>query len=423
MLASLISLFAVSMMFVAPEVEAPAQSSSLVDEAALEQSGFVRYWSGRLPLSDGESVRSAYLVDENIYFISDLGGVYAVEAGTGLIRWAINLSEPYLSIYKPHHFRSASDRNVVVFATSSKVNILDRYTGEILASSGLPAAEGSAIIAQPNALFMGSYDGRFYSLYMPRFASNKSIPRWQVVTDGPVTAAPMFDGQGRLVFASRGGKVYACEPEDKTYLWSFDADGPIHGDPVAGPDGVYVASMDRSLYKLEGASGEKLWQSRFPWPLSEGPVFVARTVYQFCEKTGLSAIDSETGKVRWLVDNGRSLAAHSGDRDIVHTTDGYLLMVDHTSGAVLATIGAPSVMACLSNITDNAIYAYSAGGELFCAKPDSVPYLRRQQILAARAQLNQPPKQPDATAVTTGASTDTTQDSDPFRSRWDRPKK
>lgn len=406
-------------------VNAPAiafPESSLANVAALEDAGFRAYWTIQVPLASGESVRSAYLIDENVYVVSDQGLVFSVEAATGLIRWADEVANPQFRIYKPTQYRTIGGRAVVGIVSSSSIKVLDRYSGDHIQEISLPFPEGGPALGFDGKLFMGSYNGRVYSLFPTQRVPNGFVQLWEVATGGAVTTAPIFDNDDNLVFASYGGHVFSCSAVDKTLYWASTVGGAVHAELASDIGGIYVASQDRSLYKLNSNTGAVEWRVRFPWELDEGPAVVARTAYQYSQGQGLTALDADTGSERWKLADGRNLAAHSGERDFVFTTDRRLAVIDHVNGSQIASISAGGAEFAITNVDDDAIYLFGSGGEVLCARPDSVPYLRRQQILAAKKQLNLPPGEA-VEAAPTVSTVPSQEEADPFRSRWDRKKK
>ena len=51
-------------------------------------------------------------------------------------------------------------------------------------------------------------------------------------------------------------------------------------------------------------------------------------------------------------------------------------------------IDADSVIASVTNVRDESVYLLGQDGRVLCAKPVSVPYLRSQEVTAARQRLN-----------------------------------
>ena len=368
-----------------------AGGSPLVNDAALQQAGLVKFWEARLPLAAKDGIRDAYLVDEALYVASIGGSFFSLKADVGLLRWGAKLTEADYRIYPPAHLREGDGAGPVVIPTTTAIFIYDRFSGDLKHRFAPEFAIGSAAVGFDDKLFLGGADGRFYSLRVdPRFPE-RPIKRWEVLAGGPVTATPILYDRDSLLFASQSGSVFSCLAGDKTFRWSFRAEGAINGDPAVDDSGVYVASTDRSLYKLHRGIGTILWRARFPRPLTEGPTVVAQMVYQYCPDHGLTALDAMTGREKWRIEDGRSLAAHSANGDVVFTTGNLLQVVHHENGEVLATVEAPLVLKAVSNTRDGSVYLLGRDGRVLCIRLDDVPYLRRQQVMAARELLNQPP--------------------------------
>ena len=401
---------------------ASTAGSPLVSEAALQQAGFIKFWEAQVPLVADDTIRDAYLVDEALYVVSTGGSIFSLKADVGLLRWGAKLTEADYRIYPPAHLREGDGGGPVVVPTTTAVFIYDRFSGDLKYRFKPEFAIGSAAVGVGNSLFMGGADGKFYSLRFDSRYPERPIKRWEVLAGGPVTATPVLYDRDTLLFASQGGKVFSCLAGDKTLRWSFRTEGAINGDPAVDDSGVYIASTDRSLYKLHGGIGTVLWRARFPRPLTEGPAVVAQTVYQFCPDHGLTVLDAMSGREKWRMEDGRSLAAHSPNGDVVFSTSNLLRVVHHENGEVLATVETPSVFKAVSNSRDGSVYLLGRDGRILCTRLDDVPYLRRQQVMAARQQLNRPPvdesKSPERLPKPFVPQPDPTED-DPLRSKKD----
>ena len=273
-----------------------------------------------------------------------------------------------------------------------------------------------------NTLFAGSSNGRFYSLALSRQRAGRVVTLWEVEAGGPVTATPVLYGGNKLLFASQNGVVFSCIAVGKGFDWAFRTKGSILGDPVVDESGVYVASLDRSLYKIHRGIGREIWRTRFPSPLPDGPIVTAHTVYQFCPDHGLFAVDAANGEEKWVSESARSFVAHSGDRDVLFTRDRRLEVVGHETGDVLQSIDAAPAVVAVSNAQDDAMYLLARDGRVLCARMESAPYLRLQQVQAARERLNLPPLDEAAMAQQGTQDRDDQEDrsGDPLRSRRDR---
>ncbi len=370
----------------------------LLADAELQRVGLARYWQAELPMASGRLLRAGYLVDDALYVTADNGFLYALTADAGLLRWADRVTEPDYTIFPPTHVASSTGKGAALIPTTSGVLLLDRFNGGQLRRFTTPFPTSGPILAGDGRILAGSSDGKFYSLRFDVESGQPPFKLWEVVTDGPITTAPVLVNPGKLVFATQGGSVYACGPADKSFLWQYQTGGAIVSDPVVDPSGVYVASTDRSLYRLDLDTGVPVWRVRMSTPLDSAPVVVAHTVYQYSYRDGLTAFDADTGAEKWRRPEGRWMAAHGTSGDLILTGDERLLLVDHETGSVKGTIAADGVTGVVRNMRDDAAYLLGTNGRVICVRLATSPYLRRQQVAASKQQLNLPPAEASSDA-------------------------
>lgn len=395
------------------------KAEPIVDEAALRDIGLVKYWEARIPLADNDRIEQAYLVDEALYVVTRRGTVFALVAEVGLIRWGSKITAEDYVIFRPTHLFDSTGTGPVAIRTTDRLYVFDRYEGRIIHSSRPDFPVGSAAVGVDDLIFAGSADGRFYASTMNCTQPNRLARVWMVQADGPITAAPALYGGNKLLFASQGGTVYSCVAIDKTLVWRFKTDGAILADPVVDVDGVYVASEDQSLYKIDGNTGRLLWRHRTPSALNTPPAVAGDTVYQFCTGLGLVAIDTGTGRALWTSAQGRSLAARVGDRDFVFTQANRLQAIEHKSGHTIGDIPTVGTVGAVVNTQHDSVYLLGENGTVFCARPIGASHLRPREVSAARRSMNSPPPARAGSGAERAAVDSTTvdRDSDPFRSR------
>jgi len=411
-----------SVVLIATALVHRVSAAPLVDEQALRRAGLCKYWEANLPLTRAEAIERAYLLDNALYVTTTLGKLFAVQADVGLIRWAAPLTKPALVIFKPAHLRQRDGAPLTIVSTTETTFVIDRFTGDVVQRFRPRFRASGPAVGFGDALFMGGMDGRFYSVGWDPGDVFATTVRWEVDVGSAVTASPALYTGPRLVLATSTGRVFCCYAADKALQWSFATGGAILGDPIAEDDGVYIASVDRSLYRLDADRGWLVWRTRFPAPLAEGPVLAGHTVFQFCPGDGLSAVDADTGRIQWRVPNGRTFAAHLGDNPVIFAADGELLVVDRESGASLSRIAADGVFQAVPNGRTDAAYLLSSEGRVLCVRPAEVPYVRLREMASARERLNLPPAEDTAASdLAEGASQETAGPTveDPFRSRAD----
>ena len=403
----------------------PTARRPLVAAADLDRSGLSEFWAARLPFVGDEAIRAAYRVDDAVYVVSTRNRLFSIAAEFGLLRWGIDLTAADFTVHPPSHVRTAAADGPAVVATTSETFVIDRFNGAVLTKFTPPFPVGSPAVAQGSAAFMGSIDRRFYAMHFDASNRGPAIKMWDVMAGGPVTAKPLLLGPETLVFASHSGTVYACLATDKAFQWSYRTGDAVTADPAVDATGVYVASNDRSLYKLSPRTGSVIWRVRFPRPLVEGPIALGNTVFQFCPGEGLAAIDADSGKDRWRNPAVERFAARAGASDVLFTSGQRLLIVHSETGRERAGIPAAGAFDVITNTQDATVYLLGQPNQVMALRLGDDLYLRRQQVMAARRELNLDPlkRAPSEPPVDTARRTDDTDPlaNDPLRSRRDVP--
>jgi outer membrane protein assembly factor BamB len=221
-----------------------------------------------------------------IYFGSDDGNVYAVDAADGHQRW-------------------------------------QRRTGGPVAST--PAIAG-------DFLYVGSYDGKLYALDV-----RTGKPQWKFATGGErrfeakglhgwqpsnQTIADPFDvylsspvvAAGMVYFGSGDGNVYALDALSGALKWQFKTGDVVHASPAYADGTVFIGSFDSYLYALDAKTGTEKWRFHGGEDpaihnqvgFQSSPAVVDGVVYTGCRDSNLYAIDAATGKEKWRFNNGGS---------------------------------------------------------------------------------------------------------------------
>jgi len=398
--------------------ETPVRTASAA--LSIEEGGFVTFWQASLPIGGDEALDSGYLRDDSLYISTDGGTLFALHAETGLLRWGEILTDRAYTIFAPSHIQTADGRGPVVIPTTNQVYVKDRYSGNDMIKFRPSFPVGSPAVGFDGTVLLGSTNGRVYSLGWDRARTAEPIKRWEVETGGPISAAPVLYAPKNLLIASQSGAVFSCQAINKVLAWDYKVAGPILGDPVVDASGAYVASMDRSLYKLNTQSGALLWRTRFPDPLQRGPAVTGQTVYQFTSSQGITALDSMTGEEKWRQPEASQFVSHGASGDVLFAPSDRLLVVDHDSGKLQSTISIPPTRKAVVNPVSDSVYLLGEGGRVLCLRRDKVPYLRRQQVLMTQETLNSPPPRGGRVTTTVTPPKPPPPREDPFRSRRDR---
>ncbi len=153
-------------------------------------------------------------------------------------------------------------------------------------------------------------------------------------------------GSALVYCGVKNGLVLALQSEDGRVAWEFQTRGAVRGKPAMIGSGLFVASSDGCLYRLDPATGKATWDKPFcadagfygdvaAW---QGLVFAASTIDK------IYAIDTATGVFKWEThrDRPRLMSAEGvasptvvGDRVLAGFSDGTLAALDAATGKVL----------------------------------------------------------------------------------------
>ena len=254
----------------------------------------------------------------SLYFGSNDGNLYALDAAKGTVRWK----------FKTH--------------------------GRITSSPAV--ADGR--------VYFGSYDGTFYAI-----DTEHGTPVWKFATGGErrfsgrhlhgaepagevmpdpfdvFLSSPAVAG-GLVYFGSGDGSVYALDGSSGTLRWKFRTGNVVHASPAVAEGTLYVGSWDSYFYALDAASGKLRWRFKTGEDavisnqvgIQSSAVVADGVVYFGCRDSNLYALDAATGAKRWAYSTDgawvvSSPVVRSGKVYFATSDSAQLLAVDAASGA------------------------------------------------------------------------------------------
>ena len=227
-------------------------------------------------------VSSAVWRDGTVLFGSDDGNVYAVDAATGRQRWMTHTGGPVASTPA-----LAGDR---VFAVSydGRLYALDVHTGEVLWKF---ATEGERRFEAKGLHGMQPRTQTFADMY-------------DVYLSSPLVV------DGKVVFGSGDGHVYAVDAASGKLAWKFATGDVVHASPAYADGLVVVGSWDGRLYALDAGTGTQRWAFQAgvdpvihnQQGFQSSAAISGGVVYVGCRDGHLYAVDLHTGTPRWNVD-------------------------------------------------------------------------------------------------------------------------
>jgi outer membrane protein assembly factor BamB len=193
---------------------------------------------------------SPLIVDGTIYFGTFDDKLYALNARSGRVRWAVQ-------------------------------------TGDDV--KGGPAfARGT--------IYFGSYDGKVYAV-----DARTGKMRWESESRGGLTGAGNFYATpavayGRVFIGNTDGRVYAFGARSGNLLWAKGTGGFVYSSAAVFNRTVYVGSYDHRLYALDAATGDVRWSFEANGRVSGAATVLDGIVY-FATLNGRTyGLDARSGK-------------------------------------------------------------------------------------------------------------------------------
>ncbi len=300
---------------------------------------------------------SAAIVDGIVYATSLDSNLYALDLGSGKLKWKYRAAETKSSPSVSKgvvYFGDAEGTFHAVDANTGKRRWIFQTDGEI---------NSSANFADEHVLF-GSYDHFLYCL-----SARDGSLIWKAETDGYVHAMPtvinpyvavagcdgyfrvvrIHDGvevkkieAGAYVAASTaaigyfayvgtfGNKVLCVDLLSGKLVWQYDPpqrDFPFYSSAAVNDKIVVIGGRDKIVHGLDPQTGKALWTFATKAKIDSSPVIAGERVFFGATSGEIYALDLNSGKVVWQFETGSSIItspAIANGKLVIGTLDGML---------------------------------------------------------------------------------------------------
>ncbi len=229
-------------------------------------------------------------------------------------------------------FQTSAQDELLLLATYGGLYGLNAKTGVILWC----ILENTKICSISNInngyIYAGSLDGVLYAIDI----SNQRV-KWSYKLEEPVRISNIGEDK---IFVNSGKKCIAFNLNDGHKIWEFKTQGINVNSPLYMRGRVYFGSWDKNIYCLKSENGELLWSYSTGWGIETTPCISEDMIYFGGLDGVFYALDKNTGELKW--EHVCNSAIHSkpnvyGECVFFGSDDGRFYSIDKKNGKVIWT--------------------------------------------------------------------------------------
>jgi len=274
-----------------------------------------------------------------------------------------------IGLYKSGTMSSSAVVNGVVYFGSDDGNVyaLNANTGATLWSYTTAGAVDSSPAVVNGVVYFGSWDHNIYALN-----ASTGAKLWSYAAGGVVISSPAV-ANGVVYIGSDDHNVYALDASTGAKLWSFTTGSFAESSPAVSNGVVYFDSHDHNIYALNASTGAKLWSHAtggpvFPSPaVSNGVVYITGNVSEVSGASKLYALNASTGALLWSysTDAGDSSPAVANGVVYIGSADGNVHALNASTGVQLWRYNADAEVYTAPAVANGVVYVGSLRGTIY----------------------------------------------------------
>jgi outer membrane protein assembly factor BamB len=184
-----------------------------------------------------------------------------------------------------------------------------------------------------NDLFMSTIGAEFeLGDFAEKKRDGKAVKNWYYKGDGGNIDASVKIFSGYLYIASVDKRLYKIDPHNGKKIWEFHAGGIFAtGAPAFSNSRIFIGNCDHNFYCLDEETGKEIWRFRTGDVLYASPLVVDEMVVFTSKDFFVYSLDTKTGKMLWSFRTGGWAGftpVTDGESIFVGSSDGYFYCLD-----------------------------------------------------------------------------------------------
>jgi outer membrane protein assembly factor BamB len=306
---------------------------------------------------NGAVSASPALFSDSLFFGTDTGSFYAIQAKTGATKWrfqsnAAMRSSPCIT----------ADQQVIFGASDNVLYSFSANSGERLwvFETGAPIT-AAPIVIDDTTVGVGSWDKVFYFI-----DTQTGMMRASIKLDGLIRAGAVRIDNTVFIGTDTGG-VFAVNCQNASKTWELHLEGGVLTMPSVGTGGLLLVGTNQKLLYAIEQTGQIKWQQRLDSPIIASPLTTVNRIVVSCTEGGLVfANNLVTGTRVWVTKTDGRIRGTPviGANDVVYlASDNKLWAIDLDEGREVWTHTCSSYIDCALLLdNDGVLYAGTGDG-------------------------------------------------------------
>ena len=315
--------------------------------------GYSTAWLTTLDVPERTRIVHAAVLDDVIVTVEMPGNlVSCISVRDGSFKWrkAVGTS----TLYKPFRVKDQ-----ICINTESRLFVLNIETGAFARVNNLEFVVNSEPAVFDHFAVYGSMSGR---VFCHDIVAGYSL--WTYQMPGGVSTAPVVSGSTDVLISDDAGNYRLFSNNKGELKWIGRAFGKISAQPAINNFGIYIPSLDQSLYSVDRATGRdrRGWPYRSAQPLTESPLVLGSALFLNFPNGDLISLDPLNGTELWRIPGGvRPVALN--DQKLLLLSSRSIMQVDNNSGKLMTQVPISPLQTIL-RAPNNTLYLVTSRGKI-----------------------------------------------------------
>ena len=289
--------------------------------------GYMWEWTGYPPLAEGAVIDHATAYDDLLTFIGSGSTLSVLEANTGKVRWSRQIDRPTTRFVDP-----VLRDGILYSASDTELWEVDIKNGNTLDRDSLGTLVNTPPLLMDNLAIFGTLSGELFAFQM-----TNDFKLWSYKFDGPIHQPAIDLGEGMIAAISEKGEIRTLDATNAHTGMTTRIAGGSDTNLLTDYFGLYIASLDQSLYAFDIVDGYRFWRVRSSAPVTVQHTLHEGIVYASTRDQGLMAIDAATGDIVWNnPEIGGWVLTVVDDSELIVYSGFEMLAIDKERGDILA---------------------------------------------------------------------------------------